>query len=788
MLFKNVFRTLKKQYVQLILLGFIITLSSYIYTTMTYGVGDIKGPAGQYFETANQEDFAISMKDFMDEDDVSYVTSYCSLTSPVFTLSLLKEVDGTCYNKLVDYRLNKITSEYDNIQIELREYKDVYFDLNASSQKVRFLKDNSLINLSYFIDGVPPVNDSEIAIGETYAKANKLEIGDTITIEGNDYTISGFVLFPDYSLAILSVSMIFDNETQTLALLTDDEFENIPTNVNFHIGGVFTNGTNSDDFKNEVINTYKDIDDLNFITNVVLTENNMRSGGVYADIEGGQATGIMLSIVISSIALLIVGIMVSKILQSQRGQIGILKSMGYKNNEITIPYIFFMAILSFPALIIGYFLGYLSSEPLKNQVLKFYLLPSIDVSQTLTSFMIAVVLPFTFILFVGYFIIKYILSQKPVTLLNPKLTSNGNFLTKIMGKHLKKLKITSKLKHLLLYRNIVKFFVFLIGMFFAAFLILLSFSMVGIIDRTITDYYENTDYNYVGYCKYETVCDAPIANQEKVIELPGAIFNNEEVSLVGLSSDSSLHKLYDMRGRNITKELDNGLIITQSLKLLKGFKVGDRILVEAGEDTINLEIVGITKEYTGDKAYMNIDDLSVLLTGNKDYYNAVYSEIELEASNYVIVLSNQDIVEQSETMSNLFHTITIIMIISSVLIGGIIVYILTVMTIEDNFYNISLFKVMGYNNKEIDKMIIGGYLLYGIIIFIIAMPIGYFTFIGMQMFMAKYYNLVMPFEFKLWHGILSLAIYIIIYYLGAYVAKKKLAKISLQEAMKMYQI
>ena len=788
MLFKNVYRTLKKQYVQLLLLGFIITSSSFIYTTMAYGIGDIKGPAGEYFELANQEDFAISMKDYMDDDDISYVSSTCSLSNPVFTLSLLKDVDSECYNNLVDYRLTKITNEFDNIDIELREYKDVFFDFNDSSHRARFLKDNDRINLSFIVEGVTPSNNSEIAVGKTYAKVNDLSIGDSIKIENKDYTISGFALFPDYSLAILSVSMIFDNETQTLALLSDEEFENISTSVNFHIGGVFTNGTSSNDFETNVMDKYKDIDELNFISNIVFTENNMRSGGVYADIEGAQATGAMLSIIISSIAILIVGIMVSKILQSQRGQIGILKSIGYRNSEITIPYIFFIAILSLPALILGYFLGYISSEPLKNQVLKFYLLPSIEVSQTLSSFIIAVVVPLFFILFVGYFIIKYILSRKPVTLLNPIVTSSGNFLTKFMGRYLKRLNITNKLKHLLLYRNIVKFGVFMIGMFFAAFLILLSFSMMGVMGRTINDYYDNADYNYVGYCKYETVCDLPTGTQEKVIELPSAIFNDEEVSLVGINTNSSLHKLYDMRGNDITKDLNEGVIITQSLKLLKGFSVGDSILVEAGENTVTLEIVGITKEYTGDKAYLDIDNLSIMLTENTGYYNAIYSEDELDPSNYILVISNDDIVDQAETMANLFNTITQIMIVSSILIGGIIIYILTVLTIEDNFYNISLFKVIGYNNKEIDKMIIGGYLLYGIIIFVVAMPIGYFTFIGMQMFMAKFYNLVMPFEFKLWHGILSLVIYIVIYYIGAYVAKKKLRKISLQEAMKMYQI
>jgi len=110
------------------------------------------------------------------------------------------------------------------------------------------------------------------------------------------------------------------------------------------------------------------------------------------------------------------------------------------------------------------------------------------------------------------------------------------------------------------------------------------------------------------------------------------------------------------------------------------------------------------------------------------------------------------------------------------------------MTIEDNFYNISLFKVIGYNNKEIDKMILGGYLTYGIGTFLVTIPIAYGLFYLMTYYMAQFYGVLMPFRFELWHGLLSLVIFIILFYLGAYVAKRKLSKISLQEAMKMYQV
>ena len=78
----------------------------------------------------------------------------------------------------------------------------------------------------------------------------------------------------------------------------------------------------------------------------------MRSGAIYGEIDGGKAMSLGISIMIASIAILIVGIMVSKVLHSQRGPIGILKSMGYKNSEITVPYIFFIMIMSFPTLIL----------------------------------------------------------------------------------------------------------------------------------------------------------------------------------------------------------------------------------------------------------------------------------------------------------------------------------------------------------------------------------------------------------------------------------------------------
>ena len=793
MLIKNVFRTLKKQYVQLILLGVIIILSSFIYTVMEYAIGGVMEPTEEYFEESNQEDFAISMLDIILEEDASFIMTNCTsfaTTPPTewpFTLSGLKVLNSECYYSVLNRRTDLIETTYDGISLEVRESKDKYFTQGDNSFRIRFLKDSENINTSFFVEGKAPSNDNEIAFAETFAIKNNIAIGDTFIIGDKDYKVSGYVLFPDYNLPLFGTDFILDNETQTVGLFTDSEFENMEENVFFEIAGVFNDGMDDDKFTNIVKETYQDNDDLDFITNILLTENNTRSGAIYAELSGGRAYSMMLSVMVAGIALMIVGIMVSRVLHAQRGPIGILKSMGYTNNQITYPYIMFIAIMALPTLFIGYFLGLLASHPFKDLFMSFYLLPHKPIEQSVITIFVSVLVPLFFILGLSFLIVRQLLKEKPVTLLNPEVTSSTNIITKYVGKYLKKFKITSKLQHLLLYRNIVKFFVFLVGMFYAAFLILFSFSMNGMYDRMLYDYYENTNHDYIGYCELVGDCEVT-QNMEEVIELPSALMDDKDVVFTGLHSTSVIHPLLNNKGEDITSELNDGIIITESLRVLKGFNEGDIVSVEIGTDTIELEIVGITTEYSGAKAYIEITELSQLLTDTDDYYNAVYSKEELSKDDYLVVIKIDDIISQADAMQSFFTLFIMIMTISSIVIGAIIIYILTVMTIEDNYYNISLFKVMGYNEKEINKMVLGGYRLYGVIIFVITIPISIVSFYIMELYLGQYYSMLIPFKFAWWHGIASVVIYLVIFYLGALAAKMRLRKVSLQEAMKMYQV
>ncbi len=790
MLFKNAFRTLKKRYLQLLLLGVIIILSSCIYAAFTYSIEGILGPTEKFFVETNQEDFSVGMVDSFKQTDIDYIQANCSASTQAnlpFTLSSLKTVDEACYYGVINNRVDQIETVYPNLDIQVRESKTAIFTNTDKAYRVLFLKDLDRIDKSEITQGSRPSTDSEIAVSQTFAQKNDLNIGDTFTVKDKDYTISGFVLFPDYNLALFSQGLIIDNSSQTFALVTDQEFESRPELVSFEGAGVFLNGYNDGLFKTNVVNTLKDHGNLDFVTNMTLTANNMRSGGIYADIKSGQAMGLVMSLVIASIGLMIVGIMLSRVLHSQRGPIGILKSMGYTNDQIAKPFILLIAIMALPAILLGYFLGLWIAEPIKQMFLNFYLLPSKVIEQNFVTILIAVIVPFVFIVGLSFFIIRRLLNQKPVTLLNPEVYNSSNALTKRFGKLFKRFKITTKLQNLLLFRNIVKLAVYLFGMFFAAFLILLSFSMTGIFQRTLYDYYDKTNFNYIGTCNPLAVCDVP-AGAEGVIQIPDASVNDEDLTLYGIAPDSELLPVYDSHDKEITADLSRGVIISKSAHLSDGFDIGDMLDINVGNSVMHVPVVGIAEEYLDKRVYIDIDELSKSLTGSTGYFNVVYSADELNSDNYMSVIKVQDIIDQSGAMNNFMNVFVYMMIGTSIIVGAIIIYILTVMTIEDNFYNISLFKVLGYNTKEINKIILGGYQLYGIAIFLLAVPVAIFSFQMLERLMASQFDVQFPIRFYWWQGLVAIVLYLVIFYIGAASAKRNLNKISLQEAMKMYEV
>jgi len=311
----------------------------------------------------------------------------------------------------------------------------------------------------------------------------------------------------------------------------------------------------------------------------------------------------------------------------------------------------------------------------------------------------------------------------------------------------------------------------------------------GIFDKMTTDYYKSVDYKYEAYIDMTKELPSLENGEEKFLLYPNGKYVNDSITLKGIESDNKLHKLYNHKGKDITGKLNEGVIINKSFNMKYDKKIGDTIKVKISDREYNLSIVDISNEFSELKIYMNLSELSEMVTDKKsdEFFNGVYSKNSLKEDKYLTVVSKSVILEQSQLMQNFMKYAIYMMIGSSMAIAVIVLYVLTTLTVEDKYYDISLLKVMGYNDKEVNSMILNSYFVYSIISFLISVPIAVALVNGMVKYLIVSFNMVLPFEFELWQVFVGATIIVVIFFIGTLGAKSKINKVSLQEILKEYR-
>lgn len=128
----------------------------------------------------------------------------------------------------------------------------------------------------------------------------------------------------------------------------------------------------------------------------------------------------------------------------------------------------------------------------------------------------------------------------------------------------------------------------------------------------------------------------------------------------------------------------------------------------------------------------------------------------------------------------------------NVLIGGAsliafsILFVLTALTIEKNYYVISLLKVMGYQKREVRSMILNSYFIYELISALLSIPIALLTLRVIVVF-AEDYVLVLPLEFEWIYIVYTFGAVVLLFFMSTFISRRKINQIPLQEVLQTYR-
>lgn len=771
---KHVFNTFRAKWLTLILLGVIILLSGFIYITMSASLRALQIGAEDYFTTYNQEDASIELAPGIDISDVPCVPD------GVRTLNDLYLVNRAYHTEILNAKMTVLESSFDDVTFEIRRFKNTRVDLEGSQHTWRILKDSQTLNLTHLEDGDMPKAEDEVAIGRLYAQNNDVSLGDQILLAGMMRTVVGFVLFPDYNLPIVEHPFLFDSTYQTLALLTDEAFDALPLAVDYNIAVAFE----SDDAKAGFLESFSD-HEINTIATVLLTENNLRSGAIYGELAGGQAMGLFMSVMIALIGLLIVGLVMGKTLNKERQALGVLKALGYEKKEIAQPYLLGLMVFSLSFLGIGFVIGQWTAPRLRDFYLTFYLLPTHAVTIEPLDLLIAIGVPFAVIMGLSAVILNRLLKEEAVSLLQPKLQAVKPIKFKKLAALLDRLSVRLRFQFKHLLRQPAKVLAYGLGIFMAVYAVFLGFSMVDVFSKTLTDYYDSIEVTHIGYCAPLEPCEA--TGHDRVLELPFMI-DGERGVLIGLDADNRLHPLEDRRGESLLANLEDGFVITRSFQDLTRVGVGDTLTLDILGQAITREVVAVADLYPGTTVFISRAVLAETLGLEPTYFNVVHSDTPLDENAFAQVVAVESIVTQAAMMNNIMQTMMTIIIVSAFGIGLTVIFLLSVLSVEDQFYAISLLKVIGYENREVHQMMLGAYAKLNGLIFLISIPLTSISLLILRRVFIDMYNFVIPLSIEIWHVGVTALMFGLIFILGSRHAKNKVNTVALQEALKIYQV
>ncbi|MFD1018628.1 ABC transporter permease [Thalassobacillus hwangdonensis] len=724
------------------------------------------------------------------------VMLYVSLSMAISTLEVRNETFSEDYNQesfhfiagqeMSEEQVNEWEKDY-QITLEQREYKDIDVDEESS---MRLFSMTETINVPFVSEGELPSEAKEIAVSEVFAKKNSLGIGDTLDIENKTLTITGFVYLPDYIYMIeQETDMISDPAGFGVGVTQEETLLDLSGNSITQVLGL-GNASQINDFQqalNQQVNVLKFLE----------KKNNPRIQYVNTEIEGARATMTTLPLFILALSIIMVLMLMKRRLEMQRKEIGTLMALGYRGKELRSHYLGYAWVIGLTGTILGVLAGAGLSVPLTNLYGSFYNLPSIsyfdfDPMVLIVGFVVPVIL----LLLLTALVIRKPLNQSPLTLLRPKTVKVGkkSFLERLpilqRGSFIKRFRLR------LMIRSKARSVYIFLGVMFSTILLFFGFISFNSMDQLVEDTYEKIQtYEYAVHYRSLQENDGgegspfTLADSE-VIEVNGEELPDVEKStLYGMLPETDKMNLQN-GDESLNEAITSGFVISKPLAAIIGAEEGDEITLEnsLNNNRLTMKITGVAEIYIGANIYHQLSDVNEFLGYPSETHTGKWLDAEPEQSDEIFMIeSKQEIIDNFESISGPTRYSVFGMAAFAILIGVIVLTLLTNLIVEENSPSISLFKVMGYHDREISKLVLSVYTPIVILSYFLSIPLSLMTIEGAMNSLVSETGFLIPVIINVWMILIGFAIILLTYWLSLALSRRKLKRISLQEALKKQQ-
>lgn len=688
---------------------------------------------------------------------------------------LSEEADNNLLRKLQQEDI----SVYNNYYVE----EDTDTNLNGRNDStLRIFMDRTDVNKVCIVEGSLPKENDEIAIDRMYAENNNVKIGDAISVNGTYFNIVGLVALSDYSALFSDNSdMMFDAVQFGVAIVTEDVFFSFgDDNLHYSYSWIYKTAPKSDKDEKEKSDRIALVLGENAVVNKFVPQYvNQAINFTGDDLGGDRSMMITLLYILIAILAFVFAVTTSNTISHEATVIGTLRASGYTKGELVRHYMALPIIVTLMAAVVGNVMGYTCFKNIVADLYyQSYSLVNYDTLWNGDAFLLTTIIPAIIMVAINYIVLRNKLSLSPLKFIRRDLSKN-------------KRKKAIRLPHYSFFnrfriRNIIQnmpnYITLFIGIVFANVLLLFGLMMIPLLRH----YQDKVLDNMVS--KYQYILKAPVdttvagAEQYCVTSLSYKSDKNdgEDISVYGLEDDSDYFNI------DFSK---NEVYISKGYAEKYSIRVGDSItLCDTYSDREYTFKISGTIDYPSSLAiFMSSEKYIDVFEKEGGYFNGYFSDSELTDvdDRYISNIVTEDDLTKvtrqlDKSMGSMFGMVNVFAVILFI----ILIYLLTKIIIEKNTNSISMVKILGYENVEINKLYLRSTTWMVVIIILASLPISTFVLkLIYNMMMSKftgylefYINPIIYFE-MFFAGIIS-------YLAVALLQMRKIKNIPMDEALK----
>ena len=592
-----------------------------------------------------------------------------------------------------------------------------------------------------------PGRRDEILLLEDFAKAHQLAPGDTLAATMNGirrhFTIAGLAQAPEFVYATPPGEMIPDDSRFAVLWMSEKAMA-----AAYDLDGAF----------NEVLVSLSRDANLQAVVEALDRQLAAYGGtGAYPladhlshrflsqEIDSLVLSSRVLPPLFLGVAAFLLYIVISRMVQAERTQIGLLKAFGRSNVEIGLHYFKFMLAIAVSGALLGCLLGILSGRAMAGVLQQYYKLPFLLFRVHPQAFVISLMVSITASSAGGLLVLRQVFALTPAAAMSPPTPPDFSRSLRFGAALRSWLDQPSRMVIRNLWRQPVRALASVAGLSLGLALSAAILSMLAAFDTLLDDNFGVINRSQMGLTFVEA--QGPAALYE-LQQLPGVLKvepfrvvaaqlhngrHQYRGAITALSAAPELFRAMDSAYRPIALR-DDGLVVSRSLAEELNLKPGDLVRAEIREGrrpTLQLPVVAIADSMMGSPVYLSLEALGramkepdrisgVWLAIDTARQDALYQRLQDLPAVAGVSLSADSRAAFAKVMDSGAGAMRYVMAAIAAIITFGIVYNSARTALAERMHDLASLRVLGLTRSETGFVLLGELAL----LVLLALPLG----------------------------------------------------------------